>query len=965
MIARLLKSLRSASFLTILVPILLSNVVVAQTGTAILRQRINQDLPSNNAKAITAAKLRSVFNASANAIDSIFTTFSLADGLGTYNASTGVATIKETGATFTPVAVANQTKGKYFDVVVAGTQSITGSSVSMVVGGRIISRGTKWEYLPATDLALQRTFSLENQVVDNAILEPAETTTSAFGVTTPINISASGTNRTRVDKTPIGLAGRLKELSVYATTGGSGKVKFLTKNLDDTYNLEKEFPYTFTTGLNAIDTTIFGSSFSIESTYHVGFYVASPASISGQDLNPAVQGVYYTGDISGTNNTATGSSTFALQYNLKVESVVVPAVSVKDAISDIKGQLAVGEAFDFEGGVTSPITGVASGANRTRMDLMYNVPYLPGTQVLKSMDVYCATAGTGKIKLVSKNSDGTYNVEKEVSSTFVVGKNTVTFPANFTVRPGWFFAFYAQTCSFGAILGDGPSFSLAVIPGELTGTNQAITNASNYYIQYKVLINTVNNAPLAARVASVSNTAFYVSKSGSDSNGCSVVAPCLTINKAIQQHAGNITSVVVNDGTYYETLDESAIVSGSLSIVAAQKAVVRVMGSQKLSGWVKTPGYTNIYEASFSGTIPEWNHPVGGLPNIFEDKNPSGAVTSTDFHALQKGLAYRLPYTKIPAVASGASLAATLTMMDGVPGRHYFSGGKIYIHASASTSPLTNGFDYHIPVRPSNTPPSASNVNAKADLYMENIQFWFSTAGHQASGFRLVERQNCSVFGVVDANGGWRDDAATVISYKDEAAGCSNDGFNQHFDAYQFDYSTQDVRRGVGVAFYFDPWAHDNMDDGMSCHARGEVSVYGGLSESNGDGGFVPANGGAYRVYNAMSRNNQLAADASQAGFGTANSSAGTGRNHTSLLAVNCISIGDKIGFQNNSESGSIVELWNPIAREASLFNYRVQTSGAIMNVNNGKSTNTNSARHKSIISGGVMNIVSDPALAP
>lgn len=81
--------------------------------------------------------------------DEIFETFSLADGLGTYNASANSATLKEAGTTFTPTSTANQANGKYFDIVVAGTQNITGTGpTGMSVGGKLISRGTKWDYIP-------------------------------------------------------------------------------------------------------------------------------------------------------------------------------------------------------------------------------------------------------------------------------------------------------------------------------------------------------------------------------------------------------------------------------------------------------------------------------------------------------------------------------------------------------------------------------------------------------------------------------------------------------------------------------------------------------------------------------------------------------------------------------------------------------------------------------------------------
>lgn len=118
------------------------------TNTAALRAKINEDLRSNSTRQITAEKLRSVFLSSANAIDSIFTTLQMSNGVGTYDASTNTAKLTESGTTFTPTPVATQPNGNYFDIVVPGTQSVTGVAVAMAEGGRLISRGTKWDYIP-------------------------------------------------------------------------------------------------------------------------------------------------------------------------------------------------------------------------------------------------------------------------------------------------------------------------------------------------------------------------------------------------------------------------------------------------------------------------------------------------------------------------------------------------------------------------------------------------------------------------------------------------------------------------------------------------------------------------------------------------------------------------------------------------------------------------------------------------
>jgi len=89
-------------------------------------------------------------------------------GLGTFNASTGVATIKETGVTFTPTSSSNQANGSFFDVVVPGTSVIAGTSIQFLVGGRIISRGTTWDYIPPTDTGFAKSSDNETAIAGSS-----------------------------------------------------------------------------------------------------------------------------------------------------------------------------------------------------------------------------------------------------------------------------------------------------------------------------------------------------------------------------------------------------------------------------------------------------------------------------------------------------------------------------------------------------------------------------------------------------------------------------------------------------------------------------------------------------------------------------------------------------------------------------------------------------------------------------
>lgn len=87
--------------------------------------------------------------------DQIYDQFASKDEIGTYNASTNLATIRNTegvDVTFTPTTTPSIANGKSLRVEVPGTQSITGTAKDMVVGGSIISRGgIKWDYMSPPD----------------------------------------------------------------------------------------------------------------------------------------------------------------------------------------------------------------------------------------------------------------------------------------------------------------------------------------------------------------------------------------------------------------------------------------------------------------------------------------------------------------------------------------------------------------------------------------------------------------------------------------------------------------------------------------------------------------------------------------------------------------------------------------------------------------------------------------------
>lgn len=157
------KSMLKGALLVLLTSVSFVSAFGQDSKTTTLRTKIIEDLATNNSRQITAEKLRSVLISSADAIDTlksdidkVYTTFSLGISIGEYDASSGVAKVTATGATSIPGTTPAFPDGKYFDVVKAGSSSITGAPVNMIEGGKIIVRGSAWGYIPPSDLALTK-----------------------------------------------------------------------------------------------------------------------------------------------------------------------------------------------------------------------------------------------------------------------------------------------------------------------------------------------------------------------------------------------------------------------------------------------------------------------------------------------------------------------------------------------------------------------------------------------------------------------------------------------------------------------------------------------------------------------------------------------------------------------------------------------------------------------------------------
>jgi hypothetical protein len=111
-----------------------------------------------------------------------FETLSIADGVGVFNASTGIGTIRDTAGldvNFTVDQIPNLPKGKYLDLVVPGTSSVTGVS-RVMEEGILISRGTKWDFVPKSNRTNEKLNTIEGRFEHINLANPAEFSVDGF-----------------------------------------------------------------------------------------------------------------------------------------------------------------------------------------------------------------------------------------------------------------------------------------------------------------------------------------------------------------------------------------------------------------------------------------------------------------------------------------------------------------------------------------------------------------------------------------------------------------------------------------------------------------------------------------------------------------------------------------------------------------------------------------------------------------
>lgn len=98
---------------------------------------------------------------------------------GTYNPVTGqmarAATTGDPGEVFTPTSSSTRPKAEVYDVIMAGTSTLTGSSISVASGGKMRSNGVgfAWTYTPPPDTGYEISTELASRMPVRNLIDPS------------------------------------------------------------------------------------------------------------------------------------------------------------------------------------------------------------------------------------------------------------------------------------------------------------------------------------------------------------------------------------------------------------------------------------------------------------------------------------------------------------------------------------------------------------------------------------------------------------------------------------------------------------------------------------------------------------------------------------------------------------------------------------------------------------------------
>lgn len=430
---------------------------------------------------------------------------------------------------------------------------------------------------------------------------------------------------------------------------------------------------------------------------------------------------------------------------------------------------------------------------------------------------------------------------------------------------------------------------------------------------------------------------------GSDDNSGGFGSPIKTIARFKSLAAGSSNTILyISEGVITEALDLSGLL-GYVSVIALEGNRVIFSGSNQISGWEAVAGYSGVYRAAFTDTIPTHGNFNMGRGIVFEVGRSSREIMPDERHPAQKGLTHRLPFTGIQQ-----NLIGTLEDLES-NGGYYVSGGFIYLKNTDGTNPAENGYSYEYIKR--GTFVGSARISK---LFLQGISFRYTT--QVSFNSVIMERYNCSI--MASSGDGFVDDVTKLRVYFDECCFCGNDGANGHYSS-RSNWGSINLRNGGNMAEYYYCWMHDNFDDGLSHHEASHMYVLGGLYEYNGDGGIRPSNTCNGEFHDVMARGNGQdtwsGAGVSGSGFDIVNAAAASDqRNGNNIALYNCVSEKNSRGFASITGTGVMI-LVNCLAKENSIADY-FANSGVII-AKNCKYINSDPLKAKVTTGTGVINI--------
>lgn len=419
--------------------------------------------------------------------------------------------------------------------------------------------------------------------------------------------------------------------------------------------------------------------------------------------------------------------------------------------------------------------------------------------------------------------------------------------------------------------------------------------------------NAVFRRPPTTASVSTGGGVLFIAPTGVDTAAGTLAAPMATAQAAANKMGGAGTIIAIY-GTYTQAqmrISPSTL-TGKLTILGKRSSSSTgydnypvVYCADKLTGITKTASFTKVYQVQLTAppTLANFNW-------AYQDgvADPRTVIPVTERSPQHRGRANRLHWATKLVKTTATTLAAAQAEIDASDN----NDPKAFIDDST-------GIMYFSIV--------GGGDGTAANIYLDNPQGLFSTTGSlresapellivglevryggiDCSFFRRAHFDEVFVFG-----GANNCVYYSVLSYGTLECACSGsqaglvgDGLNGHI--------------GAKITSGLDYYGHDCRDDGYSDHEGASSRMHGGLVEYNGGTGCAPAYGCDDVIINMISRKNQQRGTYKKAGMyvtgaPSAGASGGDGGYDSNAVFINCISIGDIIGFADDGAStGNVV----------------------------------------------------------